>query len=125
MYCGEHIKEQFTAREPDNAFIRAVGEEIVACGVSRERVVYGYGGTKGSVRIPIVVMSEDGRRAALGVFCETAHRAGEDYYDCNEGRVNSLISRGWKIIRVYAHDFSDNGRATRERIAKAVERFIK
>ncbi len=125
MYCGAHIKEQFTAREPENAFIRAVGEEIVACGVARERVVYGYGGTKGSVRIPIAVMSADGRRAELGVLCESVHRAGDDYYDCNEGRINSLIARGWHILRVYAHDFSDNGRATRERIAKAVEKYVK
>lgn len=125
MYCGAHIKEQFTAREPENAFVRAVGEEIIACGVARERVVYGYGGTKGSVRIPIVVMSADGRRAELGVFCETVHRAGDDYYDCNEGRVNSLISRGWRIVRVYAHDFSDNGRAARERIAEAVKKYVK
>lgn len=124
-YCGDNIREQFVSKEFENSFMHAVGEYIISLGVARERVVYGYGGTKGSVRIPIAVLDEQLNSALLGVWCETSHRAGDDYYDCNMGRYSSLAVRGWNFVRVYAHDWVDNAKATRETIAAAVDKFVK
>lgn len=124
-YCGDNIREQFVSKEFENSFMHAVGEYIVSLGIPRERVVYGYGGTEGSVRIPVAVLDSELNSALLGVWCETAHRAGDDYYDCNMGRYASLVARGWNFVRVYAHDWIDNAKATKETIAAAVDKFVK
>ena len=117
---SEGGKGQFVSEAPDKGFLRAVGEYIVSCGVDRERVVYGYGVTKGSVRIPVAVLSEDSNRALLGVWCETAPD-GKHYFDRNVRRYESLRERGWKLIRVYAHDWADNNKPERDAILTALK----
>lgn len=117
---SEAGKGQFVCETPDKGFLRAVGDYIVSCGVSPERVVYGYGVTQGSVRIPIAVLSEDMSRALLGVWCETPPD-GKHYFDKNVRRYASLRERGWKLLRVYAHDWADNNKPERDAILNALK----
>ncbi len=119
-------REQFVSAPPEKGFLRSVGEYVVSLGIDEKRVVYNYGVTAGSVRIPIAVLSEDMNEAKLGIWCEFPFRtAGENYIDENAKRYRSLEERGWKLVRVYAHDWVDNPVAEREALASAVDKYVK
>lgn len=115
--------DQFVSETPPPGFLRSVGQYIVSLGVPEDRVVYNYGVTGGSVKIPIAVLGGDKTRAAIGVWCERGGGA-YDYYDCNMRYYESLVSRGWTLHRVSAHDWSDNAEAERRSLADAVRRAL-
>ena len=115
--------DQFVSETPPPGFLRSVGRYIVSLGVPEDRVVYNYGVTDGSVKIPIAVLGEDKTRAAIGVWCERGGGA-YDYFDGNMRYYESLVSRGWTLHRVSAHDWSDNAEAERRSLADAVRRAL-
>lgn len=130
-YIGEYLRmaEKFAAGErggfagsdPGPGFFRSVGGYIRSLGISEDRIVYDYGVTDGSVRVPVAVLSPDKSRAVLGVWCERdVAGSGYDYYDCEMRYYESLAQRGWTLHRISAHDWTDNAEAERRALAEAV-----
>ncbi len=113
-------KEQFVSIQPKDGFIRSVGEFIASLGISPERIVYDYGVTKGSVKIPVAVLSEDLTEAKVGIWCEKALGKDNNYIDYNMRYYGNLVARGWKLCRVYAHDWIDNAQAERNQLRSFV-----
>ena len=111
----------FAGKTSAEGFIGSVGEYIRSLGVPEERIVYDCGVTDGSVRVPIAVLGKDMTRAVLGVWCERRPENGTDFYDLNVGYYDSLAKRGWKLHRVFAHDWIDNAEAEKKALADAVK----
>lgn len=123
-FAGEG-KEQFIHRSADTGFIRSVGEYISnALGISPERIIYDYGATKGSVRIPLVVLSENLKEAKAGIWCEKDLTKEYSYLDYNMLNYQSLIARGWRMVKIYAHDWQDNALAERERLKDFLQQCL-
>ena len=118
-------REQFVSEQPPAGFVRSVAEFVVSCGVARERVVCNYGVTDGSVRMPVAVLSEDLSRAELGIWCEQPVGKKYNYLDYNMRYVETFERCGWKLHRVYAHDWADNAQAEREALAAALAKYVK
>ena len=84
----------------------------------------GYGVTKGSVRIPIAVLSPDFRTAQLGIWCETPTKNNYDYLDYNMRYYNILKDRGWKLYRVFAHEWVNNAEAEKDNLAEVINKYV-
>ncbi len=116
-------KEQFVSKPAESGFLQSVADYIVSCGIDEKRVVFHYGVTDGSVRMPIAVLSENLDRALLGVWCEVP--VGKTY-DCLDYMVRypqNLKNCGWKLHTVYAHDWVDNAQAEREKLAEQLKKL--
>ena len=109
-------KRQFVSQEPGEGFLRSVGNFIASCGISEDRIVYNYGVTEDSVRIPIAILSEDKERALMGIWCEWMLAKKTEYLDYNARYFNTLRYRGWKLYRAFAHDWIDNTAAEQDRL---------
>ncbi len=116
-------KGQFVSEPAAPGFLRDVGEFIVSQGIDESRVVFNYGVTNGSVRIPIAVLSADMSRALLGIWCEVPTGKKYDYLDYNLRYEAILKSYGWKLYPIYAHDWMDNAKAEKERLAQQLKQF--
>ena len=115
-------KEQFVSENPGLGFVNAVRNFLISEGIEEDRLVVGYGVTKGSVRVPLVVLDESKSEAKLGIWCELPTKKDYDYIDYNVRYFNNLVSRGWTMHRIFAHDFVNNSeteqRKLREILAK-------
>ena len=98
-------------------FIRSVGNFLVECGVPEDRVVYDYGVTQGSIRIPIAILSSDYSRADIGIWCEKDVK-NMQYYDYNARYYEILKDRGWSLYRLQAHDWYFNHEQEQIKIKK-------
>ena len=97
----------------------------MSCGIDAKRVVYNYGVTEGSVRMPIAVLSSDMQRAELGVWCEKPTGNRYNYLDYNMRYYMNFAACGWNLCRIYAHDWVDNAEAEREALAAALKKYVK
>ena len=101
-------------------FIRSVADYIVnELGIPEERVVINCGATGGSVRVPIAILSPDMSEAQLAIFCEKPAQ-GRNYIDSNIRYYNILAARGWKLHRVFIHDWVDNRDNEKQNIRAAI-----
>ena len=116
--------DQFLSADPGKGFIASVADHIESLGIARERIVLGYGVTKGSVRIPIAVLSPDFRTAQLGIWCETPTKNNYDYLDYNMRYYNILKDRGWKLYRVFAHEWVNNAEAEKDNLAEVINKYV-
>lgn len=118
-------KTQFVSTLPESGanFISNVADFIVSCGVDRSRVIINYGVTDGSVRIPIAVLSKDLSHALAGIWCEIPVLKKYDYIDYNIKYVRSLCGRGWKLHRVFIHEWLDNSKPEKEALKRFVEKI--
>lgn len=120
-------RTQFVGKTIDKqplGFIRQVAEYIISLGIAPERIVIDFGVTEGSVKLPVVILSEDLKTAKLAIWCEKALQREYDYLDYNLRYVESLKSRGWNIVRLYAHDWVDNNVAEKQAIKSAIEKYV-
>ena len=116
--------DQFVSADPGLGFIASVADYIVSLGVERKRIVLGYGVTDGSVRIPIAVLSPDYKTAQLGIWCETPTKKNYNYLDYNMRYYDILENRGWKLFRVFAHEWVNNAEAERKNLAEVIKKYI-
>ena len=101
-------------------FIRSVADYIInELGIPEERVVINCGATGGSVRVPIAILSPDMSEAQLAIFCEKPAQ-GRNYIDSNIRYYNILAARGWKLHRVFIHDWVDNRDNEKQNIRAAI-----
>ncbi len=82
-------------REYNTSFVEAIGricEQIVG----KDRVVYNYGESTRSYRVPISILSADGQTVALGIMCEV-NRAKEGFSVREYSRTcqSILAAHGW------------------------------
>ncbi len=119
-------RDRFLSTLPEKGanFISSVCDYLAECGITRERIVVGYGVTDGSVKIPVAVLSKDLTRAELGIWCETPVLKKYDYLDYNVRYVRSLIGRGWNIYRISAHEWYDNGKFEKDGLKKVISKLI-
>ncbi len=124
---SEGGKAQWVGKSVQEAtgFIRQVADYVVSCGIDENRVVVDCGATKGSVKIPVVILSEDLSEAKLAVWCEKPIGKEYDYLDYNVRYVDSLKARGWNIVRMFVHDWVDNNEAEKKLLKDAIEKFVK
>lgn len=115
---------QFLSEEEERGFLKSVADFIISKGIEPERVVFNYGVTEGSVRIPIAVLSKDLQRAELGVWCEKPVGKKYDYLDYNMRYRQSLISCGWQLHPLSVHDWLDNAENEKQSLAKALNKII-
>ena len=105
-------------------FIRSVADFIInELGISEERVVINCGATKGSVRMPIAILSPDASKAQLSIYCEMPS-APDKYIDNNIRYYNILKLRGWNTHRVFIHDWVDNKDNEKKAIAEAINKYV-
>lgn len=111
---------QFVSESAPKGFVHSVAEFIKSTGIAPERVVENYGVTDGSVRIPVVVLDRELKRALLGVLCEVPVGGKYDFIDYNMRYRASLEVCGWRLHGVSVHGWVDN--PVNER--KALERAL-
>lgn len=118
-------KAQFVGKSlrDSDGFIRQVADYIVSLGISEERIVINCGVTEGSVKIPLVILSEDLSQARLGLWCEQPLSKEYDYLDYNLRYVGSLRARGWNIERIYIHDWVDNNTFEKQKLKEAINKY--
>ena len=99
---------------------RAISELIS----DEDRIVYGYGVTEKSLRIPIVILNKEKIHAELGIFCETDIKDGERYTDTWVNYPETLEVRNWTLHRMYIHDWYFNHDVELRALQNAVQPFI-
>ena len=108
-FAADERGVQFVSAPPRDGFVSSVARALAEAGVPEHRIVQGYGVTEGSVRIPIAVLSEDGRSAVLGIMCETALGRKYNYIDYNVRYHDILAARGWRLRRLGIQEWFDDG----------------
>ncbi len=106
-------------------FIKQVADFVIGCGVDKERIVINCGANKGSVKIPIVILSKDLTTAEFAIWCEQPPKKEYDYVDYNVRYVESLKQRGWQITRLFIHDWVNNKKAEKENLEKLIKKYVK
>lgn len=120
---GTDDTPQFIETDCGRGFLKSVGEYVISLGIDPKRVVYNYGVNKTSIKIPIAILDKEGKFAQLGLWCETEVDS-KEYLDINARYFRSLIERGWKFHRVYAHDWVDNKEFECKKIAELIKTII-
>lgn len=115
---------QFVSSDPGRGFVSDVADYIASLGISRDRIVLGYGVTEGSVKIPVAVLSPDLKQAQLGIWCETPTKKDYNYLDYNMRYFDILKERGWEMYPVYAHEWVNNAEAERDNLAAAIKKYV-
>lgn len=111
----------------NTSFIEAVGkicEQKVGC----DRVVYNFGASPKSYRVPISILSKDRQRVVLGIMCEQ-DRSGEGQgFSVREyGRTlnDILVAHGWQNMHeTYAIQWIRNYLVERKRLEARLDSVI-
>lgn len=117
-------REQFVSEQTDKGFLSSVADYVCSQGVARERVVFNYGVTAGSVRLPIAVLSADLKEAQIGIWCETPVGGKYDFLDYNLRYKANLEKCGWKLHVVSIHDWVDNNQNEKKLLLNAIKDII-
>ena len=112
-----------SAERQINNFCNSVKRQLIALGVDADRIVCGYGVTDRSLRVPLAILAPDKRTAELGIFCETPPD-GSRFLDSAIRYPRSLMDRGWKLHRIFIHDWYFNRERENAILAEVVEKVI-
>lgn len=115
-------KEQFIQEEP-NTFYKNISEYLESIGIDKTRIVYNYGVTKGSIRIPIAILSSDYSKALCGLWAEK-DISGKKYLDINCRYYNILKQNGWKFYNIYTYNWFYNNESEKKKIREFLENNI-
>lgn len=105
-----------SSESTDSGFINSVAEFITSGHISRDRVVFDYGVS--SIKIPLVILSEDKEEALLGIWCEKNVGNKFNYIDYNVRYIDALSSRGWDLYKINIYDWVTNRHHEKERLAE-------
>ncbi len=116
----------FVSAPPTSSFLRLLCRHITtAYGIDPSRVICDYGATEGSVRIPLVILSPDGTRAELGLFCETPESERYHYLDYHVRYYGTLCRmRGWKLHRVFLHDWVEEPESEKKLLDRMIRECV-
>lgn len=113
-FDADEAGKQFLSGGKPDAFRTSVKDALIKAGISEDRIVFDYGVTENSVKIPIAVLSEDQTRADFGVWLET--EPFPDYLDGIVRYPEILRSRGWALYEIFAFDWIRNYEAERKKL---------
>jgi len=111
-------KNQFLSSKPNN-LTNNIGEYLISLGIEKERIVYNYGVTKGSIRIPIAVLSTDLTKALFGIWVEQ-DIIGKKFTDINIKYYNILKDNGWTFYNLYAHNWYYNNQVEKDKLKEFI-----
>ncbi len=136
-YVAEYLRqfESFSSvpfenhTEFNTKFVEAIGricEEIVG----KERVVYNYGESTRSYRVPISILSKDGQSVALGIMCEEnrgLYANGQGFSVREYGRTCQIIlkAHGWSnLYETYAIQWMRNYKIEKEKLIEKLKEVL-
>ena len=119
-------KDQFLSKEPEPGFLKTVGKFLENIGVSKDRIVYNYGVTDGSIRIPIAILSKDYREAECGLWVEAELNTKKyNYIDYNTTFFDTLVNKNhWKMMRIAILEWYSNNDAIKQSLTKFIKENI-
>ena len=119
-------KNQFVCEELNPGFINEVRKYLIELGIPEDRIVYNYGVTKGSIKIPLVILSKDYSHALCGLWCEKPTNAQFNYLDYNNNYFNILChNNGWNLQKVNILDWYLGEENVKKTISSFVNMFVK
>lgn len=121
---NQNDKGQFVGGDTKSGFLLDVAKFVQDCGIERERIVFNYGVTDGSVRIPIAILSKDLQTAQLAIWCERPLDNKYNYIDYNVRYYNILKSNGWNMHRIFIHDWLFNSENEKKALADKIKKYI-
>ncbi len=124
-FKGEGRAQFFgTDAKKASGFLKDVANTLIEAGISPERIVINYGGTNGSVRIPLVILNKELNKAVYALWCEVPTKNTYNYFDYNLKYYEILKDRGWSFTRVFIHDWFDNKQSEKQKIISAIQSLI-
>ncbi len=135
-YIAEYLKQVERFKEDGSAqfvgkrfnevdgFLKEIASLLIAEGIKESRIVINYGATKGSIRIPLVILDKEERRAQFAIWCEVPTSNTYDYLDYNVKYYEILKTRGWSFVRVFIHDWFHNYAAERQKLIHAIKNNV-
>ncbi len=122
----EEGRGQFVGKRPSevNGFLNEIACLIANEGVAESRIVVDYGATKGSVKIPLVVLDKAEKKVQLALWCEVPTNNAYDYFDYNVKYYEILKSRGWEFLRIFIHDWFNNYLVEKEKLVSAIKNKV-
>lgn len=114
-------KGQFVSSPVEKGFFLQVAKYLMEHGIEEDRIVFNYGVTEGSVKIPLVVLEKDKQHAKFGLFLERDLNAKYNYLDYNINYYDILRNNyGWKLQRVFISDWIFNKDMVKNKIKKMI-----
>ena len=102
-------KCQFIEEPPSTNLLKEIKNLLVERGIGSDRIITNYGVTKGSVKIPIVILDELKQNALFGIFVESPFNKQYHYLDYNINYYNILINLNkWRLLRINIYDWYIN-----------------
>ena len=112
-------KGQFVSSPVSKGFFNQVGQYLLEQGIEEDRIIYNYGVTEGSVKIPLVVLDKDKQQALFGLYLERDLKAQYNYLDYNIKYFDILKNNyKWNIERVFISDWVFNQDMVKNKIKK-------
>lgn len=112
-------KGQFVSSPVSKGFFNQVGQYLLEQGIEEDRIIYNYGVTEGSVKIPLVVLDKDKQQALFGLYLERDLKAQYNYLDYNIKYYDILKNNyKWNIERVFISDWVFNQDMVKNKIKK-------
>ena len=82
--------------------------------------------TYGSVRIPLVILSKDRKKALHGFFLEKNIKNDYNYFDYNIKYYKILVEQfNWNLSRIFIHEWFVNNQVVKENIKKVIDNINK
>lgn len=119
-------KDQFLSKKPNPGFLMTVGKFIASVGVPEDRIVYNYGVTDGSIRIPIAVLSEDYNRALFGLWVEPKFNTMPyKYLDYETTYFDTLVKKNkWDMKRIDILEWYGSNDTIKQELSEFAKKHI-
>ena len=121
-YSGS-VESSFEGVNPDLGFINDVKNYIVSLGIREDRVICDCGSNKGSVRIPIAILSRDKTTAICAIWAEKPPLGEYKYIDYNGRYYNVLKGYGWNLYKLFIHDWYINNESEKIKLKEYISKF--
>lgn len=129
-YVSDYLKQfdgvkqrQFVGDKKYNTdFVTAIGK-ICESIVGEDRVVYNFGESRRSYRVPVSILSQDKQSVVLGIMCETDRRAeGFSVREYSRTCDGILRSHGWNnLYKTYSVQWIRNYNTERSNLISKLE----
>ncbi len=115
-------KGQFVSSPVHKGFYYQVGQYLIEQGIEEDRIIFNYGVTEGSVKIPLVVLNKDKQEALFALFLEKDITSKYNYLDYNIKYYDILKNNyKWNIQRVFINDWVFNQDMVKNKIKLMIE----
>ena len=125
-HFSDTTENRFVSGKAESNFAMVLGDYISEhYGISKDRLLFDYGATDGSVRIPLVILSPDKTIAQLGVFYESVLKDQYNYVDYHVRYYDILHHlREWNLCRVFLHDWIEHPEGEQKLLDEAIRKCV-